>query len=89
MYKRQVNANAYYPGSFDVESLPSYRQIVDVGHWDESLYQHTTGQSGQPLSRHYDDMIGAWQAVQPQQMLYERSEVLAQAEGVLTLAPSR
>ena len=84
-----VNANAYYPGSFDVESLPSYRQIVDVGHWDESLYQHTTGQSGQPLSRHYDDMIGAWQAVQPQQMLYERSEVLAQAEGVLTLAPSR
>jgi penicillin amidase len=84
-----VNANAYYPGSFEAVAIPSYRQAVAVGDWTNSLFQHTTGQSGQPLSGHYDDMIGAWQSVQPQPMLYERTAILARAQGVLVLAPAR
>lgn len=84
-----VNANAYYPGSFEVVSLPSYRQVVDLSSWGESLWQNTTGQSGQVHNRHYDDQIGAWQSVLPQQMLYERTDVLAAAEAILVLVPVR
>lgn len=83
-----VNANAYYPGSFEVASIPSYRQVVDLSSWKDSLWQHTTGQSGQALNRHYDDMIDDWQSVHPQQMLYERTDVLAEAEAILVLLPA-
>ncbi len=35
-----------------------FRQIVSVGRGDMALfYMNSTGQSGNPLSRHYDDMI--------------------------------
>ncbi len=49
---------------------------------------HTTGQSGQPGSRHYADMIGPWRRVEYHPMLFERDAVLAESDGTLTLEPS-
>jgi penicillin amidase len=83
-----VNATAYEPESFEVVALPSYRQVVDVGNWENSLSQITTGQSGQALHPHYDDMISSWLAVQPHEMLYEREDLLQQSEGGLLLKPA-
>jgi acyl-homoserine lactone acylase PvdQ len=48
---------------------------------------HTTGQSGQPLNKHYGDMIDAWRQVQHHPVLYERADVEANLEGKLTLLP--
>ncbi|MCJ7739701.1 penicillin acylase family protein, partial [Candidatus Microgenomates bacterium] len=39
---------------------PVYRMVSDLGDQSNSRWQITTGQSGQPGSRHYDDMIDAW-----------------------------
>ncbi|HBY96325.1 MAG: penicillin acylase family protein [Ardenticatenaceae bacterium] len=79
-----------YGHSFEVTSLPSYRQIIDVGQWDNSLFQHTTGQSGQPFHPHYDDMIAPWAAVRPQPMRFSRTQVEAASQGrVLTLEPAQ
>jgi penicillin amidase len=39
---------------------PVYRMLADVSDPSRSRWQLSTGQSGQPGSRHYDDMIGGW-----------------------------
>lgn len=40
-----------------VQITPSYRQIYDVGNWDQGRTVTTAGQSGHPLSDHYDDQM--------------------------------
>ena len=82
-----VNAAGGRRGEFVVRATVSQRQIVDVGDWSNSRSQHTTGQSGQPLHAHYADMIRPWQEVQHHPMLYERADVEASLEGLLTLEP--
>jgi penicillin amidase len=39
---------------------PVYRMLADVGDRRRSRWQLTTGQSGHPGSRHYDDLIDGW-----------------------------
>lgn len=39
---------------------PSMRMVVDLGNLDHSLHNLTTGQSGQPFSRHYKDQWPAY-----------------------------
>jgi penicillin amidase len=41
---------------------PVYRMLADLGDPGRSRWQLSTGQSGQPGSAHYDDMIDAWNA---------------------------
>jgi len=83
-----VCAGGYEPGGFEMGSLPSYRQIIDVGEWQNSRSHHTTGQSGQPLHKHYADMIEPWREVEHHPMLFEREDILANQEGTLLLKPS-
>ncbi len=64
--------------------VPSYRQIVDLSDWNSSLFMHTTGQSGNVLSRHYDDFIERHQAVDYLRMSFGRENV---AGDVLVLKP--
>ena len=78
-------ANGYSAGDYAIVSVPALRQIVDVGAWQNSRSQHTTGQSGQPFSKHYDDMIQPWEAVEHHAMLYEKDDIVANQEGLLIL----
>jgi penicillin amidase len=41
---------------------PSYRLLADPADPRRSRWQHMTGQSGQPGSRHYDDLLEDWLA---------------------------
>jgi penicillin amidase len=65
----------------------SWRQIIDVSNWDASRVVHTTGQSGHPASKHYDDMIPLWLNGQYHPMLWSREQVEANAEARLRLEP--
>lgn len=49
-------------GTFEVESLPSLRMILDLSDFDNSRVVHTTGQSGNPSSPHYADQMPLWAA---------------------------
>ncbi|MEZ4609880.1 MAG: penicillin acylase family protein [Caldilineaceae bacterium] len=40
-----------------MQITPSYRQLVDVGNWDQGMSVTTAGQSGHPFSDHYDDQM--------------------------------
>ena len=83
-----VNA-AYYNGqSFDQLSGPSYREIIDVGNWDGSLVVNVPGESGQPGSPHYSDLLPLWDQTQYFPMLYSRDAVEKQAKDRLTLEPA-
>jgi penicillin amidase len=64
---------------------PSQRHIIDVGDWTKSLWMHTTGQSGNVLSRHYDNLIERHRDVEFMDMTWGRE----QADGdILTLEPA-
>jgi penicillin amidase len=42
-------------------AIASLRMVIDVGNWDESRFCLPGGQSGNPLSPHYDDLFKLWQ----------------------------
>ena len=64
--------------------VPSYRQIVDLSDWSNSLFMHTTGQSGNVFSKHYDDLIERHQAVEYLPMSFGRANI---SGDVLILKP--
>jgi penicillin amidase len=57
-----VCANGYvaHSGNYTGVWGPSYRLLADVGDPSRSRWQHMTGQSGHPGSRHYDDLLESW-----------------------------
>jgi len=79
--------NASYGEAYEQEMVASYRQIIDLSDWNNCRSQHTTGQSGQPMHKHYADMIQAWRAVEHHPMLFDRERVEAEQEGTLVLQP--
>jgi len=72
---------------FGVITLSSYLQIVDLGDLSRSLSMHTTGQSGHPFNKHYDDMIDPWRNHQYHSMLWTRDQIETGAESYLQLMP--
>ncbi|HEY0071560.1 MAG TPA: penicillin acylase family protein, partial [Chloroflexia bacterium] len=72
---------------FDVVNHQSYRMIVDLSNWSNSLAVFATGQSGQPGSKHFSDMMPLWIRGEYNPLLYSQEEINAQKEGVLTLQP--
>jgi penicillin amidase len=39
---------------------PSLRAVIDVGRWSASRFSLPGGQSGNPLSPHYADLLSLW-----------------------------
>ncbi|MCL6430391.1 MAG: penicillin acylase family protein [Anaerolineae bacterium] len=67
---------------------PPYRFIVDLGDPGRSLSLLAPGQSGHPVSPHYDDQIEAWFSKGYHPMLFERKEVEREAGARLVLEPA-
>jgi penicillin amidase len=67
----------------------SYRQLFDLADWDSALAIHTTGQSGHPASRHYDDFIPLWLKGEYHPLLWSRQKIEQFLEGRLVLEPAR
>jgi penicillin amidase len=83
-----VNAASYYGEKFDQVSGPSYREILDVGNWDESEVANAPGESGQPGSPHYSDLVSLWDLTRYFPMLYSQAAVEKQAKDRLVLEPA-
>ncbi len=67
----------------------SFREILDVSDWDRSVGTNTPGQSGQPGSRHYDDLLKLWAEGRYFPLLYSRGRIEAAARQRLLLQPGR
>ena len=81
-----VNAT-YSDSSFEQESGASYREIFDLSDWDNSVGVNVPGQSGQPGSAHYDDLLPLWLAGGYFPLSYSRTAVDKQTVDVLELKP--
>lgn len=71
-----------------VFNISSMRAIYDLADFDRSLMVNSVGQSGQPGSKHYGDMVTAWRDVQHHAMPFSRAAVEQHTKDVLLLTPS-
>jgi penicillin amidase len=80
-----VNATGYNGDSFAQTSGASYREILDTANWDESLAINTPGQSGQPGSPHYSDLMNVWDAGEYFPLVYSKEAVQRETASTLEL----
>lgn len=83
--------NGYTPGStgnnYSQTSGASFRVIVPVGDWDNSLGINSPGQSGDPESPYYDNLYELWATDQYFPLYYSRDSIVKYAESEMILQP--
>ncbi|MSP12612.1 MAG: penicillin acylase family protein [Chloroflexi bacterium] len=65
--------------------VPAYRQICDLQDWTRSISIHAVGQSGQPASKHYNDLAELWRGGDYHPMLWDRSSIEREVETRFTM----
>ncbi|HSE98244.1 MAG TPA: penicillin acylase family protein, partial [Blastocatellia bacterium] len=81
--------NAAGGGNFRQSSGASFRQILDLSDWDNSVATSVPGQSGQPASPHYGDLLPLWAEGRYFPLLYSRDKIERNAKQRLLLEPRR
>ena len=67
----------------------SFREILDLSDWDRSLATSVPGQSGQPESPHYGDLLPLWADGRYFPLPFSREAVAASTAHRLVLRPAR
>ena len=65
----------------------SYRHILDLADWDRSVFTSTPGQSGQPGSPHYSDLLQMWTEGRYAPLAFSREAVEQNTAHRLVLEP--
>lgn len=82
-----VQATYFHEDSFDQVSGASYREIFDLSDWDNALAINVPGQSGQPDSPHFDDLLPLWSKGAYFPLKFSRQAVDAVTRDTLILRP--
>ncbi len=82
-----TTVNATSGGGWTQTAGASFREIIDVANWDNSWATSTPGQSGQPGSPHYGDLLALWGRGEYFPLSYSRAKVEAATKHVLVLSP--
>jgi penicillin amidase len=82
-----LQATGFEGDSFAQSTGASYREIFDLADWDQSRAINVPGQSGQPGSKHYDDLLALWSAGRYFPLLYSKAAVDRATTDTLQLAP--
>jgi penicillin amidase len=61
--------------------------VVDVGNWDAALATNAPGQSGDPRSRFYDNLLENWATDGAFPLLYSTKAVKENAAFTIKLTP--
>jgi penicillin G amidase len=81
-------ANTAYAPNFLQKGGSTFRMVLDVGQWDGSLAMNAPGQSGNPDSPHYADLLAMWARDEAFPLVYSRHRVEEIAEARLELYPA-
>jgi penicillin amidase len=81
-----VNATAFDESWAQIDGA-SYRQILDTSDWDQSVAVNSPGQSGQPGSPHYSDLMPLWDSGRYFPLSYSREAVEKSTIARLLLKP--
>lgn len=79
--------NTRYDDTFAQVHGASYRHIFDLADWDQGRAINSPGQSGQPGSPHYDDLLPLWAAGDYFPLAYSREKVEEVCQHRLKLLP--
>jgi penicillin amidase len=79
--------NATSGANFRQTNGASWREILDVADWDRSVITNVPGESGDPASKHYGDLLEDWAAGRYHPLPYSRKAVEAATEERIVLQP--
>lgn len=82
-----VNATYFEGFKFEQQWGASYREIMNLADWDHSLAVDVPGESGQPASPHYGDLLPLWEEGRYFPLLYSRPAVEKESTQKLILEP--
>jgi penicillin amidase len=82
-----VDATYFGGSSFDQLAGASYREIFDLNDWDNAVGVNVPGQSGQPGSTHYDDLLPLWLQGKYFPLRYTKPAVDRETTDLLELRP--
>ncbi|MVW72379.1 penicillin acylase family protein [Bordetella sp. 15P40C-2] len=82
-----VHRATFRKSDFRQISGASYRQVIDVGNWDNSRIQNTPGQSADPRSPYYQNLLEGWATGKYVPMAYSREKVESELGDSLVLRP--
>lgn len=75
------------PPTYEQRAVSSMREIIDLSDFDSSLWTITVGESGQPFSRHYSDLLPLWNQGLYQVMTFTAKNIEKATVDLLTLQP--
>jgi penicillin amidase len=83
-----TNNTSFYSPALRVDHGASYRQVIDVGNWDAATMTNVPGQSGDPRSPFYDNLLEGWAQDGSFPLLYSREKVLENESFRINLRPT-
>lgn len=84
-----TNNTSFSASDFRVRSGASFRMVLDVGNWDAAEMTNAPGQSGDPRSPHYRDLLDGWANDEAFPLLYSRSSVEQDTVMRIVLSPDQ
>jgi len=82
-----VSAAVYGSQGYRAKVGATFRIVMDVGSWDNSMGVNAPGQSGDPSSVHYRDLVPLWIKGEYFPLVYSESRVRSSAEQTIVLRP--
>ena len=82
-----VNNTGFDARDFAVRAGASWRMVVDTGDWDGARMTNAPGQSGDPQSPFYDNLLETWAADGSFPLLFSRAAIEAHTETRIHLVP--
>ncbi len=68
--------------------ISNLRMALDVGNWEENCFALAGGQSGNPLSPHYDDLLALWRRGEGITIPWSQEKIAQIARSTLRLEPT-
>ncbi len=81
--------NATGGADFRQTAGASFREVIDLADFDKSIVTNVPGQSADPRSPHYADLLSLWANDRYFPLVYSRARVEQETERVLWLSPQR
>ena len=82
------NSTSFSPNDFLVRSGGSWRFVVDTNDWNGARMTNAPGQSGDPRSKFYDNLIEDWANEKSFPLLFTKDAVMENMDSIIKLLPS-
>ena len=82
------NSTSFSPNDFLVRSGGSWRFVVDTNDWNGARMTNAPGQSGDPRSKFYDNLVEDWANEKSFPLLFTKDAVMENMDSIIKLLPS-